>query len=98
MKFRIAAIATVSLALAACGSADDASTEAEADTVEIAADEAMEPVTDEPVADPNANVVADDAQAGAAAEVEAASVETAGDNAAATAEAAMDAMAEEGAE
>lgn len=98
MKFRIAAIATVSLALAACGSADDASTEAEADTVEVAADEAMEPVTDEPVADPNANVVADDAQAGAAAEVEAASVETAGDNAAATAEAAMDAMAEEGAE
>lgn len=98
MKFRIAAIATVSLALAACGSADDASTEAEADTVEIAADEAMEPVTDEPVADPNANVVADDAQAEAAAEVEAASVETAGDNAAATAEAAMDAMAEESAE
>lgn len=98
MKFRIAAIATVSLALAACGSADDASTEAEADTVEIAADEAMEPVTDEPVADPNANVMADDAQAEAAAEVEAASVETAGDNAAATAEAAMDAMAEESAE
>lgn len=98
MKFRIAAIATLSLALAACGSADDASTEAEADTVEIAADEAMEPVTDEPVADPNANVVADDAQAEAAAEVEAASVETAGDNAAATAEAAMDAMAEESAE
>lgn len=98
MKFRIAAIATVSLALAACGSADDASTEAEADTVEIAADEAMEPVTDDPVADPNANVVTDDAQAEAAAEVEAASVETAGDNAAATAEAAMDAMAEESAE
>ena len=98
MKFRIAAVATASLALAACGSADDASTEAEADTVEVAADEAMEPVTEEPVADPNANVVTDDAQAEAAAEVEAASVETAGDNAAATAEAAMDAMAEEGAE
>ena len=98
MKFRIAAVTTVSLALAACGSADDASTEAEADTVEVAADEAMEPVTEEPVADPNANVVTDDAQAEAAAEVEAASVETAGDNAAATAEAAMDAMAEEGAE
>ena len=98
MKFRIAAVATASLALAACGSADDASTEAEADTVEVAADEAMEPVTEEPVADPNANVVTDDAQAEAAAEVEAASVETAGDNAAATAEAAMDAMAEEAAE
>ncbi|MBA4765831.1 MAG: hypothetical protein H2048_10170, partial [Erythrobacter sp.] len=68
------------------------------DTVEVAADEAMEPVTDEPVADPDANVVADDAQAEAAAEVEAASVEAAGDNAAATAEAAMDAMAEESAE
>ena len=98
MKFRIAAAATASLVLAACGSADDASTEAEADTVEVAADEAMEPVTDEPVADPDANVVADDAQAGAAAEIEAASVEAAGDNAAATAEAAMDAMAEESAE
>ena len=103
MNFRIAAAATASLVLAACGIADDASTEAEADTVEVAADEAMEPVTDEPVADPDANVVADDAQAEAAAEVEAASVEAAsveaaGDNAAATAEAAMDAMAEESAE
>ena len=42
------------LALAACGSSDDASTEAEADTVELPADEAMEDVTAAPVADPAA--------------------------------------------
>ena len=94
MKFRILAAATASLALAACGSADDASTEAEADTVEIAADEALEPVTEEPVADSSANDVSEDTEAAEAAE--AASIEEAGDNAAATAEAAMDAMAEEG--
>ena len=90
MKFRIAAIASVSLALAACGSADDASTEAEADTVEVAADEAMEPVTEEPVAD-EAGMVDDTA----ASEAEAATVEQAGDDAAETAAAAMDAMADE---
>lgn len=92
MKFRIAAVAAASLVLAACGSSDNASTEAEADTVEVAADEAMEPIAEEPVVDPNANVVADDA---ATSEAEAASVETAGDNAAATAEAALDAMGED---
>ena len=42
------------LLLAACGSADDASTEARADTVEMPADEALEPVTEAPVADPTA--------------------------------------------
>lgn len=94
MKFRIAAAAAASFVLAACGSADDASTEAEADTVEVAADEAMEPVTEVPVADPAANVVTEENNA-AAAEAEAASVEAAGDNAAATAEAALDAMAED---
>lgn len=45
------------LALAACGSADDASVEAEADTVEMPADEAMADVTDEPVADEDAAMV-----------------------------------------
>lgn len=96
MKFRIAALAAVSVALAACGSSNDASTEAEADTVEIAADEAMEPVAEVPVADPNANVVADEANTAATAkETEAASVQEAGDDAAATAEAAMDAMSED---
>lgn len=99
MKFRIAALAAVSIALAACGSSNDASTEAEADTVEIAADEAMEPITEEPVADPNANVVADEANTAESAEgakaAEAATVQEAGDDAAATAEAAMDAMSED---
>ena len=99
MNFRIAALAAVSVALAACGSSNDASTEAEAETVEIAADEAMAPVAEEPVADPAANVVADEANtAPAAREVEAASVQDAGDDAAATAEAAMDAMAEDNSE
>ena len=80
MKFRILAAATASLALAACGSADDASTEAEADTVDIAADEALEEVTEEPVADASANDVSETAAAAEAAE--AASIEEAADNAA----------------
>lgn len=45
------------LALAACGSSDDASVEAEADTVEMPANEAMESVVEEPAADPDANAV-----------------------------------------
>lgn len=45
------------LALAACGSSDDASVEAEADTVEMPANDAMEPVTEVPAADPEANAV-----------------------------------------
>ena len=44
-----------SLALAACGSTDDASTEAEADTVEMPADAALEGVSETPAADPAAN-------------------------------------------
>lgn len=40
--------------LAGCGSADDASTEASADTVEMPADSALSPVSDAPVADPSA--------------------------------------------
>ena len=54
---KIASLVTltaVSLTLAACGSADDASTEASADTVEMPADSALESVRDEPVADPAA--------------------------------------------
>ena len=49
-----AILGSASLALAACGSADDASTEAMPDTVEIAAEEALEPVAEEPVADEDA--------------------------------------------
>ncbi len=48
-------VAGAALALTACGSADDASTEARADTVEMPADEALEPIAEEPVADDAAN-------------------------------------------
>lgn len=48
------ALAGAALMLAACGSADDASTEASADTVEMPADAALAPVTEAPVADPSA--------------------------------------------
>ena len=47
----IAVIGVLSLGLAACGSTDDASTEAMPDTVEMPADEALEPIAEEPVAD-----------------------------------------------
>ena len=94
MKFRLVLTATVTIALAACGSNDDVSTEAEPETVEYTADEALEGVDEEPVADPAADMTAPQNvqaqnQAEAAAE-EAATVQEAGDNAAATAEAAMD--------
>ena len=55
MKFRIALILAAPLVLAACGSSDNASTEAEADTVEIPANEALQGVEEAPVADPGAN-------------------------------------------
>ncbi|HSJ78408.1 MAG TPA: hypothetical protein VK913_06690 [Erythrobacter sp.] len=48
------ALTGAALLLSACGSSDDASTEATADTVEMPADEALTPITDEPVADPAA--------------------------------------------
>lgn len=57
-KITTLAFASLSaLALAACGSSDDASVEAEADTVEMPANDAMEAVAEEPAADPNANAV-----------------------------------------
>ncbi|HEX5644618.1 MAG TPA: hypothetical protein VFX62_03805 [Erythrobacter sp.] len=55
-KFAYVVLAAAgSLALAACGGADDASIEAEADTVEMPADAALEDVTATPAADPAAN-------------------------------------------
>lgn len=51
---RLTALAGASLLLAACGSYDDASTEANADTVEMPADEALSAVEEQPVADPAA--------------------------------------------
>ncbi|TAD74242.1 MAG: hypothetical protein EAY70_11520 [Sphingomonadales bacterium] len=50
-----AAVCAATLTLAACGSADDASTEASADTVEMPADSALAPISDAPVADPSAS-------------------------------------------
>lgn len=70
----------LTLVLCACGSTDDASTAAEADTVEMPADEAMAGVTEEPVADPNANAAAD--TAAEATDAAQATAEEAGANAA----------------
>lgn len=93
MKFRFAVTAAATVALAACGSADDASTEAQADTVEVTADEALEGVEEMPVED--AGVSAEAAAAEEMSATEEAQIQAAGDNAADTAAAAMDAMAED---
>ncbi|WP_369026304.1 hypothetical protein [Qipengyuania sp. RANM35] len=92
MKFRIALAVAATVALAACGSTEDASTAAEADTVEIPADEALTGVDATPVADEAATATeeADDA-----ATTEEAAIQEAGDKAADTAAEAMDAMAED---
>lgn len=93
MKFRIALTAAASLALASCGSSEDASTEAEADTVEMTADEALTDVEEMPVEDPAANTAP--VQMDTASPSEEAEIQEAGDSAADTAAAAMDAMAED---
>ena len=59
MKKIALAIAPLTFVIAACGNTDDASTAAEADTVEMPADEAMADVTEAPVADADANAAAD---------------------------------------
>ena len=83
MNFRIALTAAATLALAACGSTEDASTEAEADTVEIAADDALADVEAEPVEDPAANDVAPETPDLSPSET--AQIQEAGDSAADTA-------------
>ncbi|KZY94785.1 MULTISPECIES: hypothetical protein [unclassified Erythrobacter] len=93
MKFRIALTAAASLALAACGSSEDASTEAEADTVEMTADEALTDVEEMPVEDPAASTAP--VEMDTASPSEEAEIQEAGDSAADTAAAAMDAMAED---
>jgi hypothetical protein len=82
----LAIAAGAALSLAACGSADDASTEARADTVEMPADEALEAMTDEPVADAEANA-ADPATPAANAEAAADAAASVAAEAAASAEA-----------
>lgn len=49
-----AAIGSLALSLAACNDSDDASTDLEVDTVEMPADEALEPIQSEPVEDSQA--------------------------------------------
>ena len=93
MKFRIALTAAASLALAACGNSEDPSTEAEADTVEMTADEALTDVEEMPVEDPAANTAP--VEMDTASPSEEAEIQEAGDSAADTAAAAMDAMAED---
>lgn len=95
MTIRTALIvaAPLALALAGCGRSDNASTEAEADTVEIPANEALAPVEAAPVADPNANAALP-AEEATPSETEEERIQAAGDNAADTAAAAADAMEE----
>jgi hypothetical protein len=77
-RITFAALAGAALMLAACGSADDASTEASADTVEMPADEALEAISDEPVADPDATATdAPESDAATDAETEATAEEAA---------------------
>lgn len=87
----IAFLAGGTLALAACGSADDASTEASADTVEMPAAEALEQIEEEPVADPALDAPTPDETDNAVTETTAAA---AAENAADVAEQAEAAAAE----
>ena len=75
-------VALGSLGLAACGSTDDASTEAMPDTVEMPADEALEPIVEEPVADPEAVEEADPADTAPSLESTEAAADAAADVAA----------------
>ena len=85
-----------SLTLAACGSADDASTEAEPDTVEMPANDALADVEETPIADPEATTpVAPTELTDEPTVSEREAIEEAGDAAAATAAAAADALVEE---
>lgn len=91
----IASLGALSIILAACGSAEDATAEATPDTVEMAADEALEPVTEEPVADEDAAL--DEVEGPAAVSEETASA-AADDAAAVAAEAEAAAEAAEAAD
>lgn len=91
MKTRTALILAIPLVLAACGRSDNASTEAEADTVEIPANEALQGVNEAPVADPNANATLPAGEA-TPTQTEEERIQAAGDSAADTAAAAADAM------
>lgn len=89
----LTALAVAALFLTACGSADDASSEASADTVEMPADEALTPVDEDPAADPAANA-ADAPETGAETEAGAEEAADAAANVAAEAAAAADVPSE----
>lgn len=95
MKLRTALILAtpLALAIASCGRSDNASTEAEADTVEIPANEALSGVTEAPVADPSANAV-EPTETATPGLTEEEKLQADGDSAADTAAAAADAAAE----
>lgn len=77
---KFAPVLAIAFALAACGDTDDASIAAEAETVEMPADEAMAGVTEEPAADADANATA--AATEAPTDAATATAEQAGENAA----------------
>lgn len=82
---RFATAVAVALALAACGDSNEVAIEDETDTVETVADEVMEPVVEEPVADDTGTAARVDEQAEerreTARKVEEKSVATQADNA-----------------
>lgn len=96
MKLRTALVLAtpLALALAGCGRSDNASAEAEADTVEIPANEALQGVDEAPVADPGANAQLPTGTA-TPEMTEEEKIQAAGDSAADTAAAAADAMDED---
>lgn len=83
----------LTLALAGCGRSDNASTQAQPDTVEIPANEALQTVDAAPVADPGANAALPTGTA-TPEMTEDERIKAAGDSAADTAAAAADAMNE----
>lgn len=94
MKIRIALVASTALALAACGSAEDAATEAQADNVEIPANDALSGVDEEAVADEGAAMEEEAAETGVASEAEQAVIAEEADEAAAAAADVADALGE----
>lgn len=96
MKIRFVLAGVAALSLAACGSSDDASLEADAESVEVPANEALEGIEEEPVEDPAATMPEETEEPTAAQTAnEAQAVEEASENAAANAAAAADAMVED---
>ena len=90
----LASLSALSIVLAACDTSEPAETEATPDTVEVAAEEALAPVTEEPVADEDAAL---DEVSGPEAVSEEAATSAANDAAAIAAEAEEAANAASGA-